>query len=37
LGLVRGPGSALTIDGLFEIGLDELRNAHTATLPTLFG
>ena len=37
LGVVRAPGSPLTVDGLFEVPLDELREAHTATLPKLFG
>jgi phosphoribosylformylglycinamidine synthase len=36
LGVVRAPGSPLTIDGLFEVPLDELREAHTATMPKLF-
>jgi phosphoribosylformylglycinamidine synthase len=35
LGIVGG--GSLNIDGLFEIGLDELRRAHTGTLPALFG
>jgi phosphoribosylformylglycinamidine synthase len=37
LGTVRAPSTVLTIDGLFDIPLDELRDAHTATLPALFG
>jgi phosphoribosylformylglycinamidine synthase II len=37
LGTVRAPGSPLTIEGLFEVPLDELREAHTSTLPRLFG
>jgi phosphoribosylformylglycinamidine synthase subunit PurL len=36
LGIVRAPGSPLTIEGLFDVPLDELREAHTATLPKLF-
>jgi phosphoribosylformylglycinamidine synthase len=35
LGVVAGP--ALVIDGLFDVSLDELRKAFTATLPALFG
>jgi phosphoribosylformylglycinamidine synthase len=30
-------GSALTVEGLFEVGVDDLRGAHEGTLPTLFG
>jgi phosphoribosylformylglycinamidine synthase len=30
-------GSALTFDGLFEVGLDELREQSEGTLPALFG
>jgi phosphoribosylformylglycinamidine synthase subunit PurL len=36
LGIVRAPGSPLTLDGLFDVPMDELREAHTSTLPTLF-
>jgi phosphoribosylformylglycinamidine synthase len=36
LGTVRGAATALGVEGLFEIPLDELREAHTATLPALF-
>jgi phosphoribosylformylglycinamidine synthase len=35
LGIVAG--AALVVDELFEVGLDELRRAHTATMPALFG
>jgi len=37
LGAVRAPSSVLAIDGLSDIPLDELREAHTGTLPALFG
>jgi phosphoribosylformylglycinamidine synthase II len=37
IGAVRAPSSVLAVEGLFEIPLDELRAAHTATLPALFG
>ena len=37
LGAVRSPNSVLAVEGVFEIPLDELREAHTATLPALFG
>ena len=37
LGAVRAPNSVLAVEGVFEIPLDELREAHTATLPALFG
>ena len=30
-------GDALTLDGLFALGLGDLRAAHEATLPALFG
>jgi phosphoribosylformylglycinamidine synthase len=30
-------GAALTVEGLFDVPLDELRAAHTRTLPVLFG
>jgi phosphoribosylformylglycinamidine synthase len=36
LGTVRVADSPLTLDGLFEIPLDELRDAYTGTLPALF-
>jgi phosphoribosylformylglycinamidine synthase len=36
LGTVRAPGSPLTIEGLFAVPLDELREAHTSTMPRLF-
>ncbi|HEY7223079.1 MAG TPA: phosphoribosylformylglycinamidine synthase subunit PurL [Micromonosporaceae bacterium] len=35
LGIVAG--TSLVFDELFEVDLDELRRAHTATLPALFG
>jgi phosphoribosylformylglycinamidine synthase len=35
LGIVEG--QSLHLDGLFEVGLEELRRAHSATLPALFG
>ncbi len=35
LGIVVG--SSLVFDELFEVGLDELRKAYTATMPALFG
>jgi phosphoribosylformylglycinamidine synthase II len=31
-----GPGATLAVEGLFEVPLDELRTAHTATLPAVF-
>jgi phosphoribosylformylglycinamidine synthase len=37
LGTVRVAESPLTVDGLFEIPLDELREAWTATLPAALG
>src|SRR5262249_4330108 len=37
LGTVRPHSSALSVDGLFEIPLDELRAAYTGTLQALFG
>jgi phosphoribosylformylglycinamidine synthase subunit PurL len=37
LGVVRGRGTSLAVDGLFDISLEELREAHTRTLPALFG
>jgi phosphoribosylformylglycinamidine synthase len=36
LGVVEGT-SSLNVDGVFEISLDELRRAYSATLPALFG
>ncbi len=36
LGALRPAHSALAIDDLFEIPLDELREAYTATMPALF-
>jgi phosphoribosylformylglycinamidine synthase subunit PurL len=36
LGIVTAIGTPLVFDELFEVDLDELRRAHTATLPTLF-
>jgi phosphoribosylformylglycinamidine synthase len=30
-------GATLTVEGLFDVPLDELRAAHTRTLPALFG
>ena len=36
IGTVRAAGSALAVEGQFEVPLDELRAAHTATLPALF-
>jgi phosphoribosylformylglycinamidine synthase len=35
--LGRTGGDALVVDGAFRIGADELRTAHEATLPALFG
>ena len=35
--LGRCGGDALTVDGLFGVPIDELRGAHEATLPALFG
>src|SRR4051794_4792094 len=35
--LGRTGGAALDIDGVFSIGVDELRAAHESTLPRLFG
>jgi phosphoribosylformylglycinamidine synthase subunit PurL len=35
--LGRTGGSGLDVDGLFSIGIDELRPAHESTLPLLFG
>ncbi|MBX6751419.1 MAG: phosphoribosylformylglycinamidine synthase subunit PurL [Micromonosporaceae bacterium] len=37
LGIVTAMGSPLVFDELFEVSLDELRQAHTATLPAVFG
>ena len=37
LGTVRPQNSVLAVEGLFEISLEELREAHTGTLPALFG
>src|SRR5262249_29568939 len=36
LGTVGAAGSALAVEGQFAIPLEELREAHTATLPALF-
>ena len=36
LGVVRPPASTLALEGLFDIPLDQLRDAHCATLPALF-
>jgi phosphoribosylformylglycinamidine synthase len=30
-------GDALDVDGVFAVGLAELRTAHEATLPAIFG
>ena len=35
--LGRCGGTELLLDGLFALGIDELREAHEATLPALFG
>ena len=35
LGIVAG--TSLVFDELFEVSLDELRKAHTSTMPALFG
>jgi phosphoribosylformylglycinamidine synthase len=35
--LGRCGGTELTVDGLFSIPVDELRDAYDATLPALFG
>jgi phosphoribosylformylglycinamidine synthase len=35
--LGRTGGDALVVDGLFRVGVGELRTAHEATLPALFG
>ena len=37
VGVTDPAGGALEVHGQFRIGLDELRAAHTATLPRLFG
>jgi phosphoribosylformylglycinamidine synthase II len=37
IGAVRAPDSMLGVEGLFQITLDELREAYTGTLPALFG
>ncbi|MFC7546396.1 phosphoribosylformylglycinamidine synthase subunit PurL [Plantactinospora sp. GCM10030261] len=37
IGVTDPNGRALEVRGQFRIGLDELRAAHTATLPSLFG
>jgi phosphoribosylformylglycinamidine synthase len=37
IGVTDPAGGALEVHGQFRIGLDELRAAHTATLPRLFG
>jgi phosphoribosylformylglycinamidine synthase subunit PurL len=37
LGAVRPRWSTLAVEGQFEIPLDELREAYTATMPALFG
>jgi len=36
LGAVEAAAGALEVAGVFRVGLDELRAAHTATLPALF-
>ena len=35
--LGRTGGAALTVEGLFEVPVDDLRAAHHGTLPALFG
>ncbi|GIJ22300.1 phosphoribosylformylglycinamidine synthase subunit PurL [Micromonospora lutea] len=37
IGVTDPTGGALEVHGQFRIGLDELRTAHTGTLPALFG
>ncbi|GAB3188039.1 phosphoribosylformylglycinamidine synthase subunit II [Micromonospora palomenae] len=37
IGVTDPAGGALEVHGQFRIGLDELREVHTATLPRLFG
>ena len=37
LGTVRAPGTVLSVEGQFDLPLDEIRAAHTGTLPALFG
>lgn len=37
IGVTDSTGGALEVHGQFRIGLDELREAHSATLPALFG
>jgi phosphoribosylformylglycinamidine synthase len=37
IGVTDAASGVLEVRGQFEIGLDELRDAHTATLPQLFG
>jgi phosphoribosylformylglycinamidine synthase len=37
LGIVTAMGTPLVFDETFEVGLDDLRRAHTATLPAVFG
>ena len=37
IGVTDPAGGALEVHGQFRIGLDELRAAHTETLPRLFG
>ena len=37
IGAVRTPSSGLGVEDVFDIPLDELRQAYTATLPALFG
>jgi phosphoribosylformylglycinamidine synthase len=37
LGIVTAKDSPLVFDELFEVSLDELRQAHTSTLPAIFG
>jgi phosphoribosylformylglycinamidine synthase len=37
LGSVRAAATGLGVEGLFEVPLDELREAYTSTLPALFG
>jgi phosphoribosylformylglycinamidine synthase subunit PurL len=37
LGTVHGEGDDLTVVGQFSVGLNELREAWTGTMPRLFG
>jgi phosphoribosylformylglycinamidine synthase len=37
IGTVGAPGTPVVVEGQFELPLDELRAAHTGTLPALFG